>query len=155
MPQWKVETWRVYPTEIQRIVNKPGGPVGKAIRSICLDIAAEAERLTLAEVGKHPGDMPRTGRMAKSWYVKVDENPIGFAYTVGNSRRYARFVDEGTTGPYTIRARNRGRGRKGFLHFRDRNGNWRVAKMVTHPGIQRPYHILRRAVATTVSRRLK
>jgi hypothetical protein len=132
------------------------------MRSICLDIAAEAERLTIAEVGKHPMDKPRTGRMAKSWYVKVDEpNPVtgSMAFVVGNSRKYAKFVDEGTQGPYTIRARSgrrRGNSRsKGMLYFRDRSGVWRITKEVRHPGIRNPYRILRRSVSTVMQRRLR
>ena len=146
-------TYRVYPSEIQRILSKPGGPVGKEIRSICLDIAEEARKLTVAETGKHPGDRPRTGKMAASWYVKVEEPGMagmGLAFVVGNSKRYAKYVDEGTNGPYAIWAR-----KKRYLQFRGRDGRWRRAKVVLHPGIQKPFQILRRAAKSTLARRLK
>lgn len=150
MPSAQVTTYRVYPTEIQRIFSKPGGPIGKQIRSVCLDIANEAQKLTIADTGKHPGDRARTGAMARSWYVKVDESSPGLAFIVGNSRKYARYVDEGTGGPYAINAR-----RRKFLQFRGRDGRWRRVKVVMHPGIKRPYHILRRATKTTLVRRFK
>lgn len=149
----QVTTHRVYPSEINRIFTKPGGPIGKAIRSVCLDIASEARKLTEQETGKHPGDRPRTGRMARSWYVKVEEpgsSPYDLSFIVGNSRKYALYVDEGTKGPYPIQAR-----RRKFLRFRGRDGRWRTVKMVMHPGIQQPYRILRRATRSTLARRLQ
>lgn len=143
-------TYRVYPNEIQRILNKPGGPIGVRIRSICLDIASEAERLTVAETGKNPMDKPRSGRMARSWAVMVETYGPGYAFVVKNTAKYARFVDEGTVGGYQIKAR-----KAKYLRFRDRSGQWRVVKAVTHPGIRNPYHILRRSTRSVLQRRLR
>lgn len=146
-------TYRVYPNEIDRILRKPGGPIGVKLRSICLDIATEAERLTLIEVGKDPRDAPRTGKMAKAWAVTVETYHgfgAGYAFVVKNTKQYAKYVDEGSNGPYQIKARN-----KKYLRFKDRSGRWRTVMVVTHPGLRNPYHILRRATRSTISKRLR
>lgn len=130
----------------------PGGPIGRRIRSIALEIAAEAEQTTLREVGKHPGDAPRTGKMAKSWAVTVEHypGPSGYAFLVRNTVQYAKYVDEGSNGPYQIKAR-----KAKMLRFRGRDGQWRTVQAVTHPGIRNPYRILRRSTKSVLSRRLR
>lgn len=130
----------------------PGGPIGRAIRSICLEIASEAEADTRRLVGKNPADQPRTGKMARSWAVTVEGYPgmAGYAFVVKNTAKYAKFVDEGTQGPYLIQAR-----KAKMLRFRGRDGQWRVVKAVTHPGIRNPYRILRRATRSVISRRVR
>jgi Bacteriophage HK97-gp10, putative tail-component len=115
-----------------------------------MDIADLAEKTTRVEVGTDPRDQPRTGAMARSWRVEVQTFGGGFAYIVRNRKPYAKFVDEGTAGPYRLAAR-----KTRYLRFKDRNGNWRTVKEVTHPGIQRPYHILRRSTRTILTRRLR
>lgn len=117
---------RTYPNEIKRILTMPGGDVGKAVRSVALDIAAEAKRSAQVTFGRHPGDQPRTGKLANAYRVKVV--PGTNRFEVSNPKKYAAAMEKGAR-PHEIRARN-----VKFLQFRDRRGHWHRVKLVKHPG---------------------
>ena len=57
-------------------------------------------------------------------------DPESFVREVTTDDDIFRFQDEGTDGPYPIKAKN-----KQYLHFRGKRG-WRRAKEVTHPGLK-------------------
>lgn len=117
---------RTYPNEIKRILTAPGGDIGKECRRVALDIAEEAKRGALATFGKHPGDKPRTGDLARSYRVRVI--PGTNKFTVTNVKKYAAAMEKGAAA-HDIKAR-----RTTYLQFRGRDGRWRKIKMVRHPG---------------------
>jgi len=117
---------RTYPNEINRILNMPGGDVGREIRRHALAIAAEAKRSAEVTFGKHPGDAPRTGKLAAGYQVKVI--PGTNKFIVRNTKKYAAAMERGAR-PHEIRAR-----RSTSLRFRGRDGRWRNVKVVRHPG---------------------
>lgn len=135
---------RTFPNEIDRFFNAPGGPVGREARAVALDTAHIAETLAAMQLGKHPGDRPRTGQYQRSFYIKVLGRSTQFE--VGNKKGYAAPLEEGAR-PHAIRAR-----RVSHLKFRDRSGRWRTAKMVRHPG-NAAYRILERSVVLAMRRR--
>jgi hypothetical protein len=140
----------LYPNEISRILTMPGGPVGVAVRSICLDIAKEGEVQARKKLGnRHPSDSPRTGRYAKSFAVRVKRVPVtGFEFIVENTAKYAAII-EGGSKPHEIRAR-----RAKYLVFRSRQTGQVVRrKVVFHPGTK-PERILWIATEVAVRRRL-
>lgn len=118
---------RTYPNEISRVLYYPGGDVGKECRAVALAIANEASKQAELTFGRHPGDQPRTGRLAKSYKVVV----VGHSNTfrVFNDRKYAAAMEKGAR-PHDIKAK------KTTLQFRDRNGRWRNVLIVKHPGSQ-------------------
>lgn len=116
---------KTFPNEIQRILFFPGGDVGREVRACALDIADEARRQAVAVFGRHPGDAPRTGRLASGYRVQVI--PGTNTFTVTNPRKYAAAMELGAA-PHIIRARTT------YLHFRGRDGQVRRVKMVRHPG---------------------
>lgn len=118
---------KTYPSEIDRILSAPGGDVGRECRALALDIAGEAKRQAQATFGKHPGDQPRTGNLAKSYQVIVVPGTNHFI--VRNPKKYAAAM-EGGANPHDIRARSR----TSYLQFKGRDGRWRRVKMVRHPG---------------------
>lgn len=136
----------IYPNEINRILRMPGGPIGKSVRKLSLDIAAEGERLARAELGnKSPHDKQRSGRYARSFRVTVKTNTVqGFEFEVANTAAYAGVLEEGSR-PHQIKAR-----RAKYLRFKDRQGIWRRVKAVSHPGQRNGYHILWRATEKAV-----
>lgn len=134
-----------YPNEIHRILYKPGGDVGRFARKVALDIAAESKRLAEIELGKNPGDRPRTGKLARGYRVTVV--PGTNTFRVNNSRFYNDAIELGAK-PHEIRAR-----KVEYLQFRGRDGRWRKVKMVKHPG-NRAHGIMLRAADNAVKRRL-
>lgn len=135
---------RVYPNEIQRVLYSPGGDVGREIRSVALDIAAEAKTIATDTLGHNPADRPRTGALARSYQVKVV--PGSNTFTVTNPRKYAAAIERGAVA-HIIQAR-----RVRYLRFKDRNGSWRKVKLVRHPG-NAPYRILDQARRSVMRRR--
>lgn len=132
MPITRVVT---YPNEIDRILGKPGGPLGVRIRRLALDIAAEAKTLSRSRYGnRHPADAPRTGKLAESYTVKVKivshrSGAPGFEFLVGNSVPYFRPQELGSP-PHLIYPR-----RAKALRFRSRQtGQWVTRSVVFHPG---------------------
>ena len=117
---------RTYPNEIDRILHAPGGDVGREIRKLALLIADEARRQAELTFGRHPGDAPRTGKLAASYQVKVI--PGTNSFVVRNPRKYAAAMEKGARA-HEIRAR-----RTEYLQFRGRDGRWRRVKLVKHPG---------------------
>lgn len=117
---------KVYPNEIYRILYLPGGPVGKECRATALAIAEEAKRNAIVTFGRHPGDKPRTGRLANAYQVKVI--PGTNQFIVRNPMKYAAAMEFGAK-PHQIRAR-----RVQYLSFTGRDGRHRKVKMVRHPG---------------------
>lgn len=117
---------KTYPNEIQRILFMPGGPIGKECRSVALAIAEEAKRNAIVTYGRHPGDAPRTGRLANAYQVKVI--PGTNQFIVRNPLKYAAAMEFGAK-PHTIYAR-----RTTYLSFTGRDGRHRHVKMVRHPG---------------------
>jgi len=149
MPSIKTVRSVIYPNEIDRILKKPGGPVGVEVRRACLAIADEGEQIARRELGnRHPADAPRTGRYARSFAVKVETDPVaGFAYRVENTAAYAAVLELGAR-PHEIKAR-----RARFLRFRSRKtGQWVTVKAVNHPGLPKGYAILQRALLTAGAR---
>jgi hypothetical protein len=133
-----------YPNEINRILYKPGGDVGRYARKIALEIAEEAKQLAKNELGKNPKDRPRTGRLSLSYRVTVI--PGTNIFRVNNSRDYATAIELGAK-PHEIRAR-----RVEYLQFRGRDGRLRRVKMVFHPG-NKSYLLMDRAADTATARR--
>lgn len=117
---------RTYPNEIDRIFNSPGGEVGRVVRKYALEVADEARRQAEVTFGRHPGDAPRTGRLAASYQVRVIPGTNQFVVT--NPRKYAAAMEKGAR-PHIIRAR-----RTQYLQFRGRDGRWHKIKLVRHPG---------------------
>lgn len=136
----------VFPSEIDRILRKPGGPVGVTIRRMSLDIAKEAATIARSELGnRHPSDAPRTGQYAKAFRVEVETTGNSFAFVVRNNKRYAHVLEEGSK-PHEIRAR-----KAKYLRFISRKtGQWVRVKVVQHPGQREGYHILWRATEKVV-----
>lgn len=135
---------RVYPNEIKRIFTAPGGPLGRQVRRVALDVAKEARRIAEAELGNNPNDQVRTGKYARGFRVDVSTRPgRGFQFTVSNRRKYASALEKGAR-PHIIRAR-----RERQLRFKTRDGRWRQVTVVSHPG-NRPYRILQRAAENVV-----
>lgn len=150
MPSINISRVVIYPNELDRILKKPGGPVGIRVRRLCLDIAAEGERIGKAELGnRSPYDKRRTGNYVRRFRVNVETSArYGFEYTVSNNAKYAAVLEEGSK-PHVIRAR-----RVKYLRFRDRQGVWRRVRAVSHPGQRQGYHILWRATQTVVRKSL-
>lgn len=117
---------RVYPNEIDRIFNAPGGVIGRESRATALQTARNAELLTRQKLGKNAGDRPRTGRLARSYEVKVLGRSTEFY--VLNRTPYSAPMEKGAR-PHAIRAK-----KVSHLRFRGRDGRWRTVKMVRHPG---------------------
>lgn len=117
---------RTYPNEIDRILKYPGGDVGKECRRVALATADEAARVTLLTLGHHPGDAPRTLRLATSYRVEVISGTNQFI--VKNPVKYAAAIEKGARA-HDIRPR-----RTSYLQFRGRDGRWRKIKVVHHPG---------------------
>jgi len=140
-----VATGFTYPNEIDRIINKPGGDVGRKIRAIALEIADEASRVTSATLGRVPGDAPRTGMLAKSYAVTVI--PGTNTFLVRNTRKYSAAMEFGAQ-KHEIRAR-----RTTYLQFYGRDGRLHRVKIVKHPGSV-AHNILRDAGVTVLTRRL-
>jgi hypothetical protein len=137
----------IYPSELNRVLRSPGGTVGKVVRRVSLDVAAEAKSIAQAELGIHPGDRPRTGQYADGFKVLVVTTPNGFYYTVSNKKKYAIILEKGSRA-HIIRAR-----KERTLQFRGRDGRFRQVKIVQHPGTK-AYRILQRA-GEIVGRRLQ
>ena len=134
-----------YPNEIFRILYKPGGDVGRYVRSVALDIAEEAKVLAVKELGKHPGDRPRTGKYAQSFRVTVV--PGTNVFRVDNRQVYSAPIELGAQ-PHEIHAR-----RVEYLQFRGRDGRSRRVKMVHHPG-NKEHLLISRAADTAIKRRI-
>lgn len=117
---------KTYPDEIRRILFSPGGDVGRECRAVALDIAEEAKRNALVTYGRHPGDAPRTGRLANAYQVKVI--PGTNQFVVSNPLKYAAAMELGARS-HVIRARQ-----TTYLSFTGRDGRHRHVKMVRHPG---------------------
>lgn len=135
---------RVFPNEIDRIFKLPGGPIGKEVRATAIQIAIEAQRLTVSRTGKHPGDRPRTGNLARSWKVRVVGSSTNFE--VYNTKKYAASQELGAL-PHQIRAR-----KVSHLQFKGRDGRWRRVKMVQHPGNPALYILRDAAIKVAQSR---
>lgn len=117
---------RIFPNEIDRLFNAPGGPIGKEARAVALQVARNAQLLATIKLGRNPMDKPRTRRYERGFGVRVIGRSTEFE--VYNNTPYAAPLEEGGR-PHAIRAR-----RVSHLRFRDRTGQWRTVKMVRHPG---------------------
>lgn len=137
-------TGRIYPNEIRRILNSPGGDVGREARKVALEIAEEAKKQATETFGKHPGDAPRTGNLARSYRVEVI--PGTNRFLVRNPKKYAAAMEKGAR-PHQIKAR-----KAKFLQFRDRRGVLRQVKVVNHPG-SAPRNTLQTAMRVVMRRR--
>lgn len=135
---------RVYPNEIDRIFTLPGGTLGREARATALQTARNAEILSRQKLGKNPNDKPRTGKLARSWEVKVLGRSTTF--TVLNRAPYAAPIEKGAR-PHAIRAK-----KVSHLRFRGRDGRWRTVKMVRHPG-NAAYRLLETAAVIAVRQR--
>jgi hypothetical protein len=137
-------TGRVFPNEIDRIFNAPGGPVGRESRAVALEVAQTAQLIAERDLGNRPGDRPRTGSFARSFEVKVVGRSTEFV--VQNRKPYAPALETGAA-PHQISAR-----RVSYLRFKGRDGRWRTVKSVRHPG-NPAYRVLERAAIQTMNRR--
>lgn len=135
---------RVFPNEIDRLFNAPGGPIGREARQLALQVANNAATLTRQKLGKNPNDKPRTGKLARSWTVKVAGRSTEFE--VANTAGYSAAIEKGAR-PHAIRAR-----RVSHLRFKGRDGRWRTVKMVRHPG-NAAYRLLETAAVVSVRQR--
>ena len=135
---------RVFPNEIDRLFNAPGGPIGKEVRGLALDTARIAGILATIKLGKNPNDQRRTGQFARAFEVVVLGRSTEFV--VQNRKKYAASLEKGAK-PHVIRAR-----KAQVLTFKDRSGRWRKLKMVRHPG-NPAFRILESAAAIAVRQR--
>jgi hypothetical protein len=134
---------KTYPNEINRILNMPGGDVGRAVRSFAMETAVEASRIATLQYGRHPGDRPRTGKLARSYQVKVV--PGTNQFVVSNRMKYSAAMELG--------ARPHPRKRTSVLQFRGRDGRFHRVKIVHHPG-SAGRHTLLVAGSIVLTRRL-
>lgn len=135
---------RVFPNEVDRLFNAPGGPIGREVRAVAIEAAHIGEVLAGMQLGKHPMDAQRTGRYRRSFYVKVLGRSTHFE--LSNRTPYAAALETGSR-PHAIRAR-----RVRYLKFRDRSGQWRRVKIVRHPG-NPAFRIMERSVILAMRRR--
>jgi hypothetical protein len=144
-------TIKFYPTELDRALNSPGGPVGRYTNYVARSIAAEAQAQALAVVKR------RTGRYVQGFKVTVDRRPDGAVFTISNSvvgqnpsraASYASVLEFGSNA-HIIRARP-GNAAGGRLVFYV-GGRKIVTQAVVHPGTK-PYHILSNAQRTVKAR---
>lgn len=133
---------RIFPNEIDRLFTAPGGTLGREARRIALEVAQQAKE-DESRRQHHPGDAPRTGRLALSYEVRVVGRSTTF--TVINRRPYAAAIEKGAR-PHVIAAR-----RVDYLRFRGRDGQWRQVKLVKHPG-NPAFRILETAAVKVVSK---
>jgi hypothetical protein len=143
----------LYPNELDRLLRKPGGPIGRHCNYIARSVANESSRIA-AERG-----LVRDGRYIRGFKVRVDTNvPEGFQFYVYNrvtgqkpirKTSYAAVLEYGSqqTAPHTIRPRNT----NGWLVFRNSKGALVRVKSVQHPGV-RPYHVMRDAMYRTLAK---
>jgi hypothetical protein len=135
---------RVFPNEVDRLFNAPGGPIGKEVRAVAIEAARIGEILAEMQLGKHPMDAQRTGRYKRSFQVKVVGRSTHFE--LSNKTPYAAALESGSR-PHAIRAK-----RVKNLQFRDRTGAWRRVKMVRHPG-NPAFRIMERSIILAMRRR--
>lgn len=135
---------RVFPNEIDRVLYYPGGPIGKEVRALSLQIANNASVMAATQLGKNPMDKPRTGKYRDSFKVRVVGRTTEFQ--VSNNQKYAAALETGAK-PHEIRAK-----RSRTLHFKDRQGRWRRLKIVRHPG-NPAFHILEKAAILSMDQR--
>ena len=133
---------RTFPNEIDRLFTAPGGDLGREARRIALEVATVASE-DEARRPHHPADKPKTGRLARSYQVKVEGRSTTFS--VSNRAPYAADIEFGTR-PHRIRAR-----RVSTLRFRGRDGRWRNIQIVKHPG-NPAYRVLEQAALKVVAR---
>jgi hypothetical protein len=138
---------------MDRLLRKPGGPVGRHCNFVARSVANEAGRIATSR------GLVRSGRYAKSFRSEVQLNTEeGFRFYVVSRvtgltprRRtsYAGVLEFGSNqnGKYPIRPRNP----KGWLVFRSSDGKRIRTKLVMHPGV-RPYHVMRDAMYRIVGR---
>ncbi len=178
MPSYGV----VAPLTIVKFINDPRGPVGQAMRAMALETQRTAELLATRDLGRIPGDAPRTGYLRKSF--RAQKITGASTWRVRNLAKYFGPIELGAR-PHTIRATGlsarpaqrqraslasrgqpkvasglknslykRKKGKTGpYLQFQARDGRWVKAKQVNHPG-NRPYKILSRALFITAQRNL-
>ena len=133
-----------YPTELDRVLRAPGGPVGRHINLVARSVAAEAQRIAIER------GLVRSERYARGFKVEVSPDPqSGFYFTVvyrttGQKPRrtgsYAAVIEYGSK-PHIIKPRKA----SGWLIFRMPDGRYVKTKMVNHPGTQ-PQHVMRDAL---------
>lgn len=143
----------LYPNEMDRLLRKPGGPVGRHCNFIARSVATESGRIAVQR------GLVREGRYIRGFQVKVETNvPEGFRFYVFNRvtglkprRRtsYAGVLEFGSrqSAPHTITPRRK----DGWLVFRNSKGQMVKTKKVSHPGV-RPYHVMRDAMYRVLAR---
>lgn len=136
---------KVYVGAVNNLLKRTDGPVSRKVRKVADDTSNGARKIAEAELGKHPRDKARTGNYAKGFNVKQRRTNGMVGYVVKNPMSYAFILERGSRA-HKIRAR-----RARNLMFVDRNGNFRVEKVVNHPGTQ-PYRILERAAKIAVKK---
>lgn len=170
----------VHPLTIQKFIDDPRGPVNRKIHLIANDVSRTAQILATRDLGKIPGDAPRTGTLARSF--RVSRQPRPSTWKVRNISPYFAPIELGAR-PHAIRATGMS-GRRALrqkaslaaratpkvssglkrykapktvggahLQFQARDGRWVKTKQVSHPG-NRPYHILTRAMFLSAQRNL-
>lgn len=132
---------RVFPNEIDRLFSAPGGVLGREARRIALEIAQTASE-DEARRPHHPADRPKTGRLERSYEVRVAGRSTTFS--VINRTPYAAPIETGAR-PHLIKARTT------TLRFKGRDGQWRNVKVVRHPG-NPAYRVLEQAAIKVVTR---
>lgn len=136
--------FKPYPTELDRVLKAPGGPVGRHINLVARSVAAEAQRIAIER------GLSRSGRYARGFKVEVSPDPqAGFYFTVVNrttgqkprrSMSYAAVIEYGSK-PHLIKPRKA----SGWLIFRMPDGRYVKTKLVNHPGTQ-PQNVMRDAL---------
>jgi hypothetical protein len=133
-----------YPTEIDRLLKAPGGPVGRHVNFVARAVAETAR-----QIARERG-LVRTGRYVRGFRVEVQPDPItGFSFYVVNrvtgqrpkrAQSYAGVLEFGSE-PHDITPRRRDR----WLVFRLPDGRFVKTKLVKHPGTS-AYNVLGDAI---------
>lgn len=139
-----------YPTELDRLLRVPGGPVGRHVNFVARGVAEVAR-----QIARERG-LVRTGRYVRGFKVEVQPDPTtGFAFYVVNrvtgqrprrTQSYAGVLEFGSESHDIVPRR-----RDKWLVFRLPDGRMVKTKLVKHPGTA-PYSVLSDALrrASTV-----
>jgi hypothetical protein len=139
-----VTNFQPYPSELDRLLKAPGGPVGRHVNYVARGVAETAR-----QIARERG-LVRTGRYVRGFKVEVQPDATyGFVFYVVNrvtgqdprrKESYAGVIEFGSV-KHPIRPRRRDK----WLVFRLPDGRMVKTKLVNHPGTQ-PQHVLRDAM---------
>lgn len=159
---------------IEFFINQANSPLAKKMNFLAEETRKNAITLAQQDLGKIPGDAPRTGILKRSFRTQKNGGPS--YWKVQNTASYFGPIELGAR-PHVIRATglsarrvqrqqaslaSRGQPKTSsglknslykrpktnsgpFLQFQARDGRWVKVKQVNHPG-NKPYRVLSRAL---------